>query len=428
MSATVTERLASEAASAENPWENAQRQFDDAAELLGLDPGLRRVLRQPKRELGVNFPVKLDDGRIEVFTGYRVQHSMACGPTKGGIRFHPAVTLDEVRALAMWMTWKCALAGLPYGGAKGGVIVDPKTLSKGELERLTRRYATEIMVVIGPESDIPAPDVNTTPEMMAWIMDTFSMAKGYSVPAVVTGKPLTIGGSKGRSSATGRGVAVVTALACERLGMSLVGTTVAVQGFGNAGQWAARLLHERGFTIVAISDSTSGVTTTAGIDVAAAIQHKQRTGAVRGLAGTSPVSNAELLELPVDVLIPAALENQLMPDNAGRVRAKLVVEAANGPTTPEADMVLERRGVMVIPDILANAGGVIASYFEWVQDLQSFFWEEGEINKRLQDVMTQAFGETWAMADELKVSLRKGAYAVAVDRVAEAMRERGIFP
>ena len=428
LSATVTERLATEAASVENPWENAQRQFDEAAELLGLDPGLRRVLRQPKRELGVNFPVKLDDGHIEVFTGYRVQHSMACGPTKGGIRFHPDVTLDEVRALAMWMTWKCALAGLPYGGAKGGVIVDPKTLSKGELERLTRRYATEIMVFIGPESDIPAPDVNTTPEMMAWIMDTVSMAKGYSVPAVVTGKPIAIGGSKGRSSATGRGVAVVTALACERLGKRPVGTTVAVQGFGNAGQWAARLLDERGFTIVAVSDSRDGITNAAGIDVGAAIEHKQRTGVVRGLPGTSSLSNAELLELSVDVLIPAALENQLTPDNAPRVRARLVVEAANGPTTPDADAILERRGVTVIPDILANAGGVIVSYFEWVQDLQSFFWEEAEINKRLEAVMTQAFTETWAKSDELKVSLRKGAYAVAVDRVAEAMRERGIYP
>jgi glutamate dehydrogenase (NAD(P)+) len=328
----------------------------------------------------------------------------------------------------MWMTWKCALAGLPYGGAKGGVIVDPKTLSKGELERLTRRYATEIMLIIGPESDIPAPDVNTTPEMMAWIMDTVSMAKGYSVPAVVTGKPIAIGGSKGRSSATGRGVAVVTALACERLGVRPKGTTVAVQGFGNAGQWAARLLAERGFTIVAISDSRDGVTASAGIDVAAAIEHKQRTGAVHGLPGTSSLSNAALLELPVDVLIPAALENQLTPDNADRVRATLVVEAANGPTTPEADRLLERRGVTVIPDILANAGGVIVSYFEWVQDLQSFFWEEAEINKRLEKVMTQAFTETWAKADELKVSLRKGAYAVAVDRVAEAMRERGIYP
>ena len=413
---------------AENPWTNAQQQFDNAAAILELDPGLRKVLRVPKRELAVNFPVKMDDGTVEVFTGYRVQHSVVRGPAKGGIRFHPGVTLDEVRALAMWMTWKCALAGLPYGGAKGGVIVDPKRLSKAELERLTRRYASEIIVLIGPESDIPAPDVNTTPEVMAWIMDTVSMARGYSVPAVVTGKPLAIGGSKGRSSATGRGVAVATAFACARLGLAPESATVAVQGFGNAGSWAARLLQDRGFTIVAVSDSTAAVRSDSGIDVAGAIAHKQRTGSVRGLPGTTEISNEELLELPVTVLIPAALENQITAENAERIRAKLVVEAANGPTTPEADAILERRGVTVVPDILANAGGVIVSYFEWVQDLQSFFWEEGEINRRLEEVMTEALEATWASAEQHRVGLRMGAYVVAVDRVAEAIRERGIYP
>ena len=413
---------------ADNPWTNAQRQFDNAAAILELDPGLRKVLRHPKRELAVYFPVKMDDGSVEVFTGYRVQHSVVRGPAKGGIRFHPDVTLDEVRALAMWMTWKCALAGLPFGGAKGGVIVDPKKLSKAELERLTRRYATEIIVLIGPESDIPAPDVNTTPEVMAWIMDTVSMARGYSVPAVVTGKPLAIGGSKGRSSATGRGVAVATVHACKQLGIAAEGATVAVQGFGNAGTWAARLLQEQGFTIVAVSDTTAAVRSDAGIDVAAAIAHKQRTGSVRGIPGTTEISNDELLTLPVTVLIPAALENQITAENADRVRARLVVEAANGPTTPEADAVLERKGVTVVPDIVANAGGVIVSYFEWVQDLQSFFWEESEINRRLEEVMTEALGATWSSAKEHGVSLRLGAYVVAVDRVAEAIRERGIYP
>ncbi|MBV8194904.1 MAG: Glu/Leu/Phe/Val dehydrogenase [Candidatus Dormibacteraeota bacterium] len=412
----------------ENPWVNAQRQFDDAADLLGLDPGLRRVLRAPKRELTVNFPVKMDDGSIEVVTGYRVQHSLVCGPTKGGIRFHPGVTLDEVRALAMWMTWKCALAGLPYGGAKGGVVVDPKRLSKGELERLTRRYATEIMIVIGPESDIPAPDVNTTPEIMAWIMDTVSMAKGYSVPAVVTGKPLAIGGSKGRSSATGRGVAVATVQACERSGIDVRGATVAVQGFGNAGTWAARLLGERGFNVVAVSDTTGAISNPDGLDVTALIEHKQRTGSVLGFAGATATSSEELLALPVTVLIPAALEDQITVENADTIRAKLVVEAANGPTTPEADEILTRRGVTVVPDILANAGGVIVSYFEWVQDLQSFFWEEQEINRRLEAVMSEALAATWNSAAQYRTTLRRGAYVVAVDRVAEAMRERGIYP
>jgi glutamate dehydrogenase (NAD(P)+) len=423
--------LAAEAQTREqvdNPWENAQRQFDEAAALLGLDPGLRRVLRSTKRELAVHFPVKMDDGSIEVFEGFRVQHNLACGPTKGGIRYHPGVTLDEIRALAMWMTWKCAIAGLPYGGAKGGVVVDPHRLSHAELERMTRRYATELSIIIGPESDIPAPDVNTTPEIMAWIMDTVSMARGYSVPAVVTGKPLAIGGSRGRSSATGRGVAVVVALACERLEMKPAVTTVAIQGFGNAGMHAARLLHERGFVIAAVSDSRDGIRRAAGLDIAALIEHKQRTGRVAGFPDTERISNAELLELDVGVLVPAALENQITTENAQRVGARVIAEAANGPTTPDADLILERRGITVIPDVVANAGGVIVSYFEWVQDIQSFFWEEEQINSRLEKVMTRALAEAWSEADARKVSLRKGAYVVGVDRVAQAMRERGIFP
>jgi glutamate dehydrogenase (NAD(P)+) len=412
----------------ENPWHNAQKQFDDAAEILGLEPGLRRVFRQTKRELAVHFPVKMDDGEIHVFEGFRVQHNVACGPAKGGIRYHPAVTLDEVRALAMWMTWKCALAGLPYGGAKGGVVVDPKALSLAELERLTRRYATEIAVLIGPESDIPAPDVGTTPQIMAWIMDTISMGRGYSVPAVVTGKPLAIGGSRGRNTATGRGVAVVTVEACKRLGIRLEGATVAVQGFGNAGTHAARLLQERGCVVTAVSDSHGGIMNSRGLDINSAVTYKTKHGSLGGFPGADPVSNEELLELPVDVLIPAALENQITGDNAPRIKARLIAEAANGPTTPEADAVLERAGVIVIPDIVANAGGVIASYFEWVQDLQSFFWAEDEINKRLETLMTEALRGAWDESEKRGVSMRMGAYVLAVDRVAEAMRERGIYP
>jgi glutamate dehydrogenase (NAD(P)+) len=412
----------------ENPWHNAQKQFDDAAEILGLEPGLRRVFRQTKRELAVHFPVKMDDGEVRVFEGFRVQHNIALGPAKGGIRYHPGVTLDEVRALAMWMTWKCALAGLPYGGAKGGVVVDPKTLSLAELERLTRRYATEIAVLIGPESDIPAPDVGTTPQIMAWIMDTISMGRGYSVPAVVTGKPLAIGGSRGRNTATGRGVAVVTVEACRRLGIRLEGATVAVQGFGNAGTHAARLLQERGCAITAVSDSNGGITNSRGLDVDAAIAYKTKHGSLKGFPGADPVTNEGLLELPVDVLIPAALENQITGENAARIKARVIAEAANGPTTPEADAMLERAGITVIPDIVANAGGVIASYFEWVQDLQSLFWAEAEINSRLETLISEALRGAWDEAAKRGVSMRMGAYVLAVDRVAEAMRERGIYP
>jgi glutamate dehydrogenase (NAD(P)+) len=412
----------------EDPWLNAQRQFDAAAQLLELDPGISAKLREPQRQLIVNFPVKMDDGSTRMFEGYRVQHSLARGPAKGGIRFHSGVTLSEVKALAMWMTWKCAVVGIPFGGAKGGVIVDPKKLSKLELERLTRRYASEISIIIGPERDIPAPDVNTTPQIMAWIMDTFSMASGYSVPAVVTGKPLTVGGSQGRNAATGRGCAVVALEACRKLGRDPKTLSVAVQGFGNAGSIAADLMAKDGFTIKAVSDTGGAIFKDDGLDVEAVIAHKQRTGSVVGFPGARPISDAELLEAPVDVLVPAALENQITAANAGRIKAFLILEAANGPTTPDADEILFKRDITVVPDIVANAGGVTVSYFEWVQDLQSFFWEESEINERLRKIMIAAFNASWDTAKRLSVPLRLGAYAVAVQRVAEATLVRGIYP
>ncbi len=412
----------------DDPWLNAQRQFDAAADVLHLEPGVRAVLREPQRQLIVNFPVKMDDGSVRVLEGYRVQHNVNRGPAKGGIRFHPQVTLSEVKALAMWMSWKCAVAGIPFGGAKGGVIVDPTQLSRGELERLTRRYTSEISVLIGSERDIPAPDVNTTPQIMAWIMDTVSMSRGYSVPAVVTGKPISVGGSQGRNAATGRGCAMVAQQACSRLGLDPRQLTVAVQGFGNVGSTAARLMAHDGFSIRAVSDWAGGIIGDTGLDVPALIEHVRSTGSVVGFSGTRAISNAELLEAPVDVLVPAALENQITAANAERIRASLILEGANGPTTPDADDILVRRGVTVIPDIVTNAGGVIVSYFEWVQDLQSFFWEENEINDRLERILTAAFNASWDASRRLGVPLRLGAYAVAVQRVAEATAVRGIFP
>jgi glutamate dehydrogenase (NAD(P)+) len=411
-----------------DPWLNAQRQFDAAADVLHLDPGIRAILREPQRELSVNFPVRMDDGSVEVFRGYRVQHNVNRGPAKGGIRFHPQVTLNEVRALSMWMTWKCAVAGIPFGGAKGGVIVDPGRLSHDELERLTRRYATEISLLIGADRDIPAPDVNTTPEVMAWIMDTVSMSEGYSIPAVVTGKPLSVGGSEGRNAATGRGCAMVAHQVCARLGLDPRRLTAAVQGFGNVGSIAARLMARDGFSIRAVSDAYGGIHSEVALDIPAVVEHTRRTGSVVGFPGARPVTNAELLELPVDVLVPAALENQITAANAGRVQATLVLEGANGPTTPDAEEILVRRGVTVVPDIVTNAGGVIVSYFEWVQDLQSFFWSEREINERLGRILTRAFDASWEASERLGVSLRLGAYAVAVQRVADATSDRGIFP
>ncbi len=417
------------AAAPANPYITAQRQFDQAASLLELDSGLRAVLREVRREFTVNFPVRMDDGTIRVFTGYRVQHNLTRGPAKGGIRYHPQVSLDEVKALSMWMTWKCAVTNLPYGGAKGGVICDPSQLSQQELENLTRRFASEISLLIGPESDIPAPDVNTNQQTMAWIMDTISMEKGYSVPAPVTGKPLSIGGSEGRPAATGRGVTVVTMEACQRLGWEPSKCTVAIQGFGNVGSVSAELLSAEGFKVVAVSDVFGGIYNPDGLDVAALLSHHAKNGRVTGFPGArEEISNSALLELPVTILVPAALENQFSLENAARVQAKLIVEAANGPTTPEADDVFHQRGVVVVPDILANAGGVTVSYFEWVQDLQSFFWEEAEINARLTKIMQRAYQQVDDLAKEHKTTLRMGAYCLAVKRVADATAVRGIYP
>ena len=412
-----------------NPYDVAVAQFDEAADRLGLSQAMRAILRKPKRELTVNFPVRMDNGDVEMFTGYRVQHNINRGPAKGGIRFSPEVSLDEVRALAMWMTWKCAVVGIPFGGAKGGVICDPRKMSPGELERLTRRYATEISILIGPDSDIPAPDMNTNPQIMAWIMDTYSMHQGYSVPAVITGKPIGIGGSEGRMEATARGVMVVTREALLDKNMNPEQCSMVIQGFGYVGSITARLLHdELGCTIVGLSDITGGVYNPRGIDVHRALRYSKEHGSLQGLPDTEPVSNAELLELPCDVLIPAALENQLTGQNAARVKTRLVIEAANGPTNPAADRILNDAGITVVPDILANAGGVTVSYFEWVQDLQRFFWAENEINDRLETIMKRSYRAVAHKAAEQEVNLRMGAYLLAVARVAEATELRGVYP
>ena len=411
-----------------NPFTEAVAQFDAAAERLNLSQELRAILRAPKRELTVNFPVRMDDGRVEMYTGYRVQHNINRGPAKGGIRFDSNVSLDEVRALAMWMTWKCSVVNIPFGGAKGGVIVDPRKLSRTELERLTRRYATEIAGVIGPESDIPAPDVNTNPQVMAWIMDTYSMHKGYSVPAVVTGKPLSIGGSEGRMEATGRGVSVVTREACKALGIELRGARVIIQGFGNVGSITAKLLHEMGCKVIALSDVYGAIHNPDGIDVPLALRYVQEHGMLKGLPGAREIDGKAALELPCDILIPAALEGQITHQNAPRIQARLVVEAANGPTTTEADAILAERGIPVVPDILANAGGVTVSYFEWVQDLQHFFWAEDEINHRLEQIMVRSFAAVQAKKEEQNCGYRMAAYLLAVARVAEATQVRGIYP
>ena len=411
-----------------NPYDMAIAQFDEAADRLGLSQAMRAILRKPKRELIVNFPVRMDNGDVEMFTGYRVQHNINRGPAKGGIRFSPEVSLDEVRALAMWMTWKCAVVGIPFGGAKGGVICDPHKLSRTELERLSRRYATEISILIGPDSDIPAPDMNTNPQIMAWMMDTFSMHKGFSIPAVITGKPLAIGGSEGRLEATARGVQFVAIEAMHDLGMQPEDCSVVVQGFGNVGSISARLLNELGCKVVAVSDISGGVYNAKGIDVHRALRYSKEHGMLRGLPDAETVTNSELLELPCDVLVPAALENQLTTKNASRIKARLIIEAANGPTTPDADHILNDRGIMIVPDILANAGGVTVSYFEWVQDLQRFFWAEHEINDRLESIMSRAYRASRAKADEQDTNLRMGSYLLAVARVAEATEIRGVYP
>jgi glutamate dehydrogenase (NAD(P)+) len=411
-----------------NAWEVAQQQFDLAAERLNLDPGLRSILREPRRALTVSFPVKMDDGSVRVFTGYRVQHNLGRGPAKGGIRYHQDVTLDEVKALAMWMTWKCAVVGIPYGGGKGGVIVDPKKLSMKELEALTRRYTTEISVLIGPERDIPAPDVNTNAQVMAWMMDTYSMHAGYTVPGVVTGKPISLGGSEGRNEATARGCVFTILDAADHLGLEIKGAKVVVQGFGNAGAIAARLMADEGSTVIAVSDTGGAITKRDGLDPDRVIAWKKEHGTVVGFPGSETITNAELLELPCDILIPAALENQITGENAGRIKAKIVAEAANGPTTPEADAILHANGVFMLPDILANAGGVTVSYFEWVQDLNRDHWSEAIVNAKLREIMDRSFAEVLAMAENATVDMRTAAYLVAVKRVADTTALRGLYP
>jgi glutamate dehydrogenase (NAD(P)+) len=414
--------------SEDNPYSNALLQFDRAVSHLDLRRGVTDMLRSPKRELTVNFPVMLDSGQIQMFTGYRVHHSVVRGPTKGGIRYSSDVTLDEVRALAMWMTWKCALMNLPYGGAKGGVIVNPKQLSLRELERLTRRYATEISVLMGPESDIPAPDVGTNPQVMAWIMDTYSMHHGFSVPAVVTGKPVEIGGSLGRTEATGRGVGFCILDALKIKGISPENATVAIQGFGNVGSVAARMVHELGMKVIAASCSTGGLYRSDGIDPFKVTRHLEHGGCVTNFEGADSISNEDLLTLDCDVLIAAAVENQITSLNADRVKAKILAEGANGPTTPEADDILKEKGTFIIPDILCNAGGVTVSYLEWVQDLQSFFWPVDEINRKLQYLMARAFESVTATVQRYGVSSREAAQILAIQRISDAILIRGIYP
>jgi glutamate dehydrogenase (NAD(P)+) len=411
-----------------NPFRIAQIQFDLAAEYLKLDAGLRQILRTPKRVLEVSIPTKMDNGQVKVFTGYRVQHNVTRGPAKGGLRYHPAVTPDEVKALAMWMTWKTATVNIPFGGGKGGVICDPKRMSKPELERMTRRYTSEILPLIGPEQDIPAPDVYTDSQTMAWMMDTYSMTKGFSTLGVVTGKPVSIGGSAGRMDATARGCQVVVEEACKVKKMSLRGSSVAIQGFGNSGSQIAKLFAEKKARVVAISDSRGGVFNSRGIDPLKAMRYKERSGTVVGMPGTSRISNDDLLTMKCDILIPAALENMITLNNADQIKAKIVCEAANGPTTPHADEVLARKGILLIPDILANAGGVTVSYFEWVQDLQSFFWPVSEVNTKLEGVMRQSFQDVYESMRKHRAHMRTGAYVLAVGRVADATLVRGLFP
>ncbi len=413
-------------------WDTVLGALDDAAARLNLDPGIHAILREPERELTVSVPVVHDDGTIRVYKGYRVQHSSARGPCKGGIRYHPDVNLNEVKALAAMMTWKCAVVGIPYGGAKGGIQVDPSGMSQREIERMTRRFTAMILPILGPKRDIPAPDVNTNPQVMAWIADTVSMLGGSAIPEIVTGKPVNMGGSRGRKEATGRGVAIVTGELLKQMGRSVTETSVAVQGYGNVGSYAARILREMGCKIVAISDVSGGLYNPHGLDLdaidRAIADHPKRLLAGYTATDVDRISNEELLESDVDVLIPAALEHQIRGDNADRIRARYIVEGANGPTTREADAILESRGVIVVPDILANAGGVVVSYLEWVQDLQNFFWEEEEVNQQLANIMVRSFREVWGYSEAQEVPLRLGALMLAVDKVAEAVRSRGIWP
>ena len=415
-------------AAAENVWQMAQHQLDEVAQLIGLNESIHGYLRQPKRVLEVSVPVRMDDGSFRMFTGYRVQHNLSRGPGKGGIRYHPAVTLDEVKALAAWMTWKTAVVNVPFGGAKGGIICDPKRMSKSELERMTRRFASEILPLIGPDQDIPAPDVYTDSQTMAWIMDTYSMMQGHTVPGVVTGKPISIGGSLGRSEATARGLVFVVEEACKLKKIPLRGASVAIQGFGNAGATAARLLSEKKAKIVALSDTRGGVTNPRGIDPMKAQRYKERSGTVVGMPGASRISNDDLLTMKCDILVPSALENVITLNNAEAVKARIVAEAANGPTTPHADEILARRGITVLPDILANAGGVTVSYFEWVQNQEGLLWDSDEVNLRLQKIMVRGFHEMVETMRKHHVPPRAGAMILAVGRVAEATLVRGLFP
>jgi len=409
-------------------WRTAQSQFDQASEIIDLEPELREILREVQREFTCNFPVQMDDGSVRMFTGYRVQHNINRGPAKGGIRYHPDVSLNEVKALAMWMTWKCAVVNIPFGGAKGGIIVEPHQLSQNELEHMTRRFASEISILIGPDRDIPAPDVNTDGQIMAWIMDTISMHMGYSVTATVTGKPVEVGGSLGRIEATGRGVMLCALAAMEHLGMKPHQSRVAVQGFGNVGSVSARLLEEAGCTIVAVSEDYGGIHNPLGISIKRALEYRAQNKTLKGFPGAEEVSNTGLLAVDCDVLVPAAIGNQLTSRTSPLVKARLIVEGANGPTTPEADVVFREREIFVVPDILANAGGVTVSYFEWVQDLQSFFWSEHEVNQKLGAIMQRAFKEVLQTALAEKIDMRMAAYCQAVNRVAAATRDRGLYP
>ncbi len=410
-----------------NPWLAAEARFDEAASRLNLDDGMCKVLRSPTKEITVHIPVMLDDGRLEVFTGYRVQHSIARGPGKGGIRFSPDVTLDEIRALASWMTWKCAVVGIPFGGAKGGVICDPSVLSDGELERITRRYTAEIIDFLGPERDVPAPDVNTNDRVMAWIMDTYSMHVRHTTTAVVTGKPIDLGGSKGRTEATGRGCMIVALKALKKLGMEPASTRVVIQGFGNVGGMAARLMSRAGFKIVCIIEYNVAVYNPNGLDIAALMEHKKETGSVGDFPGAENVDRHEAMFLPCDVLLPAATENVITSANADRLRCRILCEGANGPTTPLADEILRDKKIFVIPDILGNAGGVTVSYFEWVQDRQGYFWNEDLVNTRLEEIMVASFDAVVSYAEKHGVNNRTAAYMLALDRVAFAIKLRGIY-
>lgn len=419
---TVTEKKPLDA------WEMAVSQVHKVAEMINLDPGMTEILTHCKRELTVNFPVKMDNGSVKVFTGFRIQHNDIRGPSKGGIRYSPGVYKGEVQALSMWMTWKCAVVGIPYGGAKGGVICNPKEMSMAELERMTRRFASEISIIIGPEKDIPAPDVYTNPQIMAWIMDTYSMNKGYCVPGVVTGKPLSIGGSEGRNEATATGCVYVIQEAAKKIDLELKGATVVVQGYGNAGAIAARLLHNLGCKVIAVSDSRGGIHNPDGLDPVKVFEHKGKAKSVVGYEGSRTVTNEELLEIECDILVPAALEGVITGENADNIKAKIVAEAANGPTTPEADEIMFKKGIVVLPDILANAGGVTVSYFEWVQDSMAYFWDSKEINERLHAIMVRSFNEVFKIHEEYKCNMRQAAYILAISRVAEAYTLRGIFP